>query len=367
MTVAEAEVIRLVDLELVDPTSERTDSPAERFGAPASGTWRVIGRAHGVPIGSADIPIRDGGIHSDGLAGLARAALADQLDAHLAADRMIDGGASSEDREPACHAVARRVARSVVPVSVIIPTVGRLDGLVTCVESVLASGYGPLEVIVAANGPRAEDVRARLDGRWPDVRVVVEARAGTSLARNRGFEEARGELILFVDDDVVVDRSWLVGAVGAFLDDPGIGAVTGPIVPLELATLAQRLIEAYGGFGKGFTPRRFELARPPDDSPLFPFAAGQLGSGANMGFRREALRRVGGFDPALGGGTPARGGEDLSALVETILDGWAVAYEPRMLVRHHHHPSYARLRRVMLGYGLGLGGYLTKNRARASR
>ena len=273
---------------------------------------------------------------------------------------MIDGGASSEEREPACHAVARRVARSVVPVSVIIPTVGRLDGLVTCVELVLASGYGPLEVIVAANGPRAEDVRARLDGRWPDVRVVVEARAGTSLARNRGFEEARGELILFVDDDVVVDRSWLVGAVGAFLDDPGIGAVTGPIVPLELATLAQRLIEAYGGFGKGFTPRRFELARPPDDSPLFPFAAGQLGSGANMGFRREALRRVGGFDPALGGGTPARGGEDLSALVETILDGWAVAYEPRMLVRHHHHPSYARLRRVMLGYGLGLGGYLTR-------
>ena len=50
----------------------------------------------------------------------------------------------------------------------------------------------------------------------------------------------------------------------------------------------------------------------------FPFRdVGQLGSGAEMSFRTSELRRLGGFDVALGGGTPSRGGEDLASFGST--------------------------------------------------
>ena len=63
-------------------------------------------------------------------------------------------------------------------------------------------------------------------------------------------------------------------------------------MPARLDTWAQELFEEYGGFGKGFRPRVVDLGvhRPPD--PLFPFnAAGHVGSGNNVAFRREALFR----------------------------------------------------------------------------
>ena len=47
--------------------------------------------------------------------------------------------------------------------------------------------------------------------------------------------------------------------------------------------------------------------RLPSADPLFPFTAGRLGSGANMSFDRDILRKLGGFDPAIGTGTVARG------------------------------------------------------------
>ncbi len=79
-----------------------------------------------------------------------------------------------------------------------------------------------------------------------------------------------------------------------------------------------------------------------------------------MAFRRSVLGGIGGFDQALGGGTPARGGEDLAVFFSVLQQGCRLVYQPTMLVRHYHHRDYGSLRRVMLGYGMGLGAYLTK-------
>ena len=192
------------------------------------------------------------------------------------------------------------------------------------------------------------------------VRYLREPRAGTSRARNLGLFEAGGGLIAFLDDDVLVDPAWAAALVMGFAADPDVDCVTGPIVAAELETEAQVLIEEYGGFDKGFARRVLDPAAPPAAAPLFPYTAGTLGSGANMAFRRGAIVALGGFDVALGGGTASRGGEDLAAFLGILLSGSKLAYEPSMLVRHYHHREYSKLRRVLFGYGMGLGAYLAR-------
>jgi GT2 family glycosyltransferase len=76
-----------------------------------------------------------------------------------------------------------------------------------------------------------------------------------------------------------------------------------------------------------------------------------------MAFRREALARIGGFDVALGAGTPAHGGEDTLALTMVLLAGYRIAYEPAALMRHDHRRDMDSLRRQAHGHGIGLTAY----------
>src|SRR4029453_16520954 len=90
-------------------------------------------------------------------------------------------------------------------ISVVIPTCGRPDSLAAALESVYAQSALPQEVIVVDDGGAAhtEATRAVVDPfRRRAARLVPNARAkGASGARNSGAEQARGELLAFLDDD----------------------------------------------------------------------------------------------------------------------------------------------------------------------
>lgn len=248
--------------------------------------------------------------------------------------------------------------------SVVVTTCADATAAVQCVKTVRAHGRGPLEVIVVENRPAESDVREALDtefGRDAAVRYVEERTPGLSRARNAGLAAATGSIVAFLDDDVVVDDGWLQALRDAFAAYPEAACVTGQIEPLELGTPAQSLLEQYAAFGKGMTRRVYRLDAPPDDIPLFPYTAGHFGSGANMAFRREALLRLGGFDPRLGAGTQARGAEDLDICIRLILNGQALVYEPLAIVRHHHLHTMSLLYRKVFSYGVGLGALITKH------
>ena len=369
--------ITIVDLEI----SERIqDIPAVRGGErPAVGV-RAIVRFHCVPIGLVDARFGELGVSGDELAELVSVQLADAIATHLREDGVdVTAGAPGSPVEgsvaPACRwvgfhegtaavtacRVRPAIGSSPPSLSVVIPTRDRPERVLACVRSVLATGYPGLDVVVVDNAPSSDATERAIAGAGlPGVRYVREPRAGTSRARNLGLREARGNLVAFLDDDVLVDPAWAAAVARGFLSDPWVDCVTGPIVAAELETEAQVLIEEYGGFDKGFTRRVLDPASPPAGAPLLPYTVGTLGSGANMAFRRSAILGLGGFDVALGGGTTSRGGEDLAAFLGILLGGSRLAYEPSMLVRHFHHRSYARLRRVLFGYGIGLGAYLAR-------
>ncbi|MGS2589807.1 glycosyltransferase [Streptomyces hebeiensis] len=234
---------------------------------------------------------------------------------------------------------------------------GRLAG---ALDSLLAQDHPDYRVLVVENVPRTTAVRELVESRYAGrVDLVQELRPGLAVAHNRGLASADGTVVAFTDDDVVADPHWLTALTTPFATDPGLGCVTGLILPARLRTPAQILLESHGGFAKGFRPRLYDPAGPPAGEPLFPFTAGSFGSGANMAFRADALRAVGGFDPATGTGTPAKGGDDLYAFVRILSAGHRLRYTPEALIWHHHRETARDLRNQAYGYGAGLTAYLT--------
>ncbi|HEY6757868.1 MAG TPA: glycosyltransferase family 2 protein [Baekduia sp.] len=245
--------------------------------------------------------------------------------------------------------------------SVVVATRDRPASLSRCLDSLTALDYPDYEVVVVDNAPTTSATGRLVATRYPsEVRCVLEAQPGLAAAHNRGLAVARGEIVAFTDDDVVVDRRWLLELATAFEWAADIACVTGMIIAAELETPAQVWTEARWGYGKGPVPRVFRSSDRHRPGSLFPFAAGRFGSGANMAFRTRALRELGGFDPALGTGTPSRGGDDLAAFFSVIVAGYALAYAPGAIVRHWHRRDYRSLRRQAYGYGVGLTAYLTK-------
>jgi GT2 family glycosyltransferase len=213
-------------------------------------------------------------------------------------------------------------------------------------------------VIVVDNAPETDAAERLVRERFGHLAgYVTEPRRGLAAAHNRGLAVAGGEIIAFTDDDVIVDRDWLTAVAAGFAAGPDVGCVTGLIVPAELETAAQISLEAHGRFAKGFAQRRYSIREPGED-PLFPFTAGRFGSGANMAFSATMLRNLGGFDPATGVGTPARGGDDLLAFFRTIVTGNSLVYQPDAIIWHHHARTAEALERQAYGYGVGLGAFL---------
>ncbi|OLT11130.1 hypothetical protein BJF78_27545 [Pseudonocardia sp. CNS-139] len=173
----------------------------------------------------------------------------------------------------------------------------------------------------------------------PRVRYVYEPRRGASVGRNRGLAEVATALVAFTDDDTEPDSGWATRIAGAFAADPGLACVSGPVLAARLSTAEELVADTALAWNKGFERRRFSLDDPPADSAIFPFSPGLFGIGANLAVRTEVARAAGGFDEALGPGSPTHGGEDCEFLVRLVLGGHVLGYEPSAWVWHHHRPS----------------------------
>ncbi|MFJ7962952.1 glycosyltransferase [Streptomyces sp. NPDC096324] len=340
--------VPVVDIDLGRPGEFRL--PGDRGPARPRRQARALVRLHGRPLGMVSAANASG---PDGLwralADTANVELAEQLTRLRAVDRAEHSGGGV--RHPALQQAPA--------ISVIVATRDRPEMLRRCLRSLLRSTYPEFEVIVVDNAPAdgATEALIREDfaGR---IRYVREPVAGLARAHNTGLARARGSVVAFTDDDTLVDPGWLPALAGTFARDVRIGCVTGLIVPAELETPAQDALERQGGFAKGYVPVTWSLADPPGD-PLFPFTAGRFGSGANMAFRTDALRSLGGFDTATGAGTPGRGGDDLLAFFEILTAGHTLAYQPSAIVWHCHRRTRDAVAAQAFGYGAGLGAYLT--------
>ncbi len=348
--------VRLLEAEISEPLQSIDGANYPRA--------TVLVRLHGEPLGSVELAVPNSGLPADGLASAIWGDFQDSINDHLRRDgERCAGGLTAVGLRPGIHRCLEEreaLLRDRPLVSVVVPTHNRADLLKRCLRSISAGDYDSVELIVVDNAPGSrETYDALTTPEFADVKYVREDRPGRSWARNRGLAEAEGEIVAFADDDIIADREWLSRIVAAFVSDSRLGCVTGLILPTELDTLAQVWLQQYGGFDKGFSRLSYDLDENRPPGRLFPFTAGVFGSGASMAFRTTLLRELGGFDVALGSGSPGCGGEELSAFLRVITGGHRLTYEPAAIVRHSHESDPARLRARIHSYGQGLGAYLT--------
>ena len=135
-------------------------------------------------------------------------------------------GAPTGDALPSAAAAAFPLA------SVVIVTFGRRDLNRMCLESLLARTEWPrYEILVVDNGS-SDGTPALLEGfarRSPAVRVIaLPENRGFPYATNRGLAEARGEILVLLNNDTVVPRGWLTALHRHLAADPRLGLV-GPV------------------------------------------------------------------------------------------------------------------------------------------
>ena len=240
--------------------------------------------------------------------------------------------------------------------AVIVCTIGRKDVLTRALRSLGGMHCDDFEIVVVDNRPSNLDTRTLVESfESPvSVRYVAESRQGLSAARNAGIAAtANASYVAFVDDDVVVDTEWLAWLLAPFVR-PEVQAVTGLVMPLSLQSAVEKRFEQYAGFGKGVSGKTYDLAEHRPDRFLYPYWGGVFGSGNSMAFRREVLLAIGGFDLALGAGTPVAAGEDIAMLTDVILAGGSIVYEPHSVCWHEHRSDEGSLRVQVRGYGIGL-------------
>ncbi|GLW68203.1 hypothetical protein Kpho02_05020 [Kitasatospora phosalacinea] len=344
--------VQVVELDLTRPGELRRPGYGEWY-RPAGRRALALVRSAGRPLGT--VTAHAPGGRPEQLCAALHAAAHRRFDAQAGESQAGESGPGGPDGS---GAGAEEDTGEEPTVSVVVCTHNRPELLIRCLDSLLRTHYPYLDAVVVDNAPADDTVRRLLLQRYGRrVRYLREPVPGLARARNRGLAAARGTICAFADDDLVLDPQWLPALAAGFRGAPRTACVTGLVLPAELDTRAQLLLERYGGYGKGFAPRDHTLHTPTGD-PLHPFATGRLGTGANMAFRTEVLRALGGFDPATGTGTPALGGEDLLAFLQVLTAGHTVSYRPDAIVWHPHRRELDTLPRQVFGLGAGFGAYL---------
>ena len=338
----------------------------------------VLVRLHTQPLGTVEMQFDGDEVSADLCAQRIWKTLREEILEHLRQDKLppTEGFTTRglpTPGVPKCIEAREQILAKAPFVSVIVPTHNRPDLLRRCLPSLTTLYYPNYEIIIVDNAPRDNATADFIQQNYSStqIRYLREDRAGPSWARNCGIAAARGEILAFTDDDVEVDRYWLIELIKNFDTTADVACVTGHVFPLELETAAQFWYEEYGGsnwfeeeksddFRWWFTRHLFDMKENRPHIPLYPYKAGMFGCGASMAFTASVLREVGGFDPALGGTGPSRCAQDIALLFKVVLYGHKLVYEPASLVYHMNRREYSALCKQIYNYGIGLTAYLTK-------
>jgi GT2 family glycosyltransferase len=245
-------------------------------------------------------------------------------------------GLTTRDRQPkrALSAVSGVFTQPPLPrdspwprVSVVVCAHNAGQTISDCLEGVTGLDYPDFEVMVVDDG--STDRTATLV-RTFDVRLIRTPNRGLSHARNRGIEEATGEIVAFVDADARPDPHWLTYLAATFTSSTHAG-VGGPNISPPGDGLVAGCVAAAPG-------RPTHVLLSDGEAEHIP--------GCNMAFRRQALEAIGGFDPRF-----RVAGDDVDVCWRLQQQGMTLGFSPAAFVWHHHRDSIGAFWRQQRGYG----------------
>ena len=225
--------------------------------------------------------------------------------------------------------------------SVVIPTFRRPRPLRAALASISACDPPPAEIIIVDGDPERTAEEVVREAAIEDVPVIryITSPAGASRQRNVGVSEARERIIVFFDDDVIVDRA-IFSALARVYDDATVIGATGRLiepVPHRIGGLKSPIrtllprAKTEGAFSRFGYPRYVENPNEPKDVE---FMAGCFMSG-----RREFVRKVP-FDDEV---SAVAEDEDFSYRLSRF---GRIRYAPDAVVEHRKTGFTTRSRRT---------------------
>lgn len=220
--------------------------------------------------------------------------------------------------------------------SVIICTYNRHELLKSSITSIFSQSFPheQFEIVVVDNNSSdftRQTIEALSASAPVRLRYIFEAQQGLSFARNRGIQEAAGDVIVFCDDDIEADENWLTGIVAVF-DDPCVAAAGGAIKPVWLSArppwLPDTMLDylAVSDFPKAAKTGEFE-------TPDMPF-------GANIAFRKDVFDQVGVFPTHLGRiGNRLLSNEETEICLRVLAKGYRIRFAHNAVVGHKIDPQ----------------------------
>jgi GT2 family glycosyltransferase len=219
-------------------------------------------------------------------------------------------------------------------ISIIVPNFNGEKFLEKCLKSVLSSNYSDLEVLFVDDASTDASIKIVESFRQPHLRIIRNSqRIGAAACRNRAIKEARGEYIVFLDNDTEVKPDWLAEIVEVFQSDSSIGGVQCKLMDFS----DRERIQAAGlyliphtlwGIARGQGEKNGEKWNKIEDVAAI---------SAALVVKQEVLDKVGGFDEKLAIYT-----EDLDFSLRVWLAGYRIVLAPHSIVYHWAKPVEMR-------------------------
>ena len=223
-------------------------------------------------------------------------------------------------------------------VSVVVPVFNAARTLPSCLAAVARLDPPPIEILFVDNGSvdGGPSIIRAFQRDHPSVaaRILTEPRRGASVARNRGIQAAKGDIVAFTDSDCSPDPAWLRHLTHAFAD-PAIAAAAGRIVAAPARSIVE-LFSALYTLQSSDKPARYERWSPWEGG--FPTA--------NFAARKAVLEKLRGFDEAV-----CIYGEDYDLCARMYAQGAVIAYVPEAVTYHHHRTTVRSMVRQAFGFG----------------
>lgn len=243
--------------------------------------------------------------------------------------------------------------------SVIICTYNRERYLYNVLRSIAAGGYNDYEIVLVNNnstdGTETECRRFQED--YPQVafRYCVEEQQGLSYARNRGIQESRGDILVYVDDDALVNPEYLQTYATFFERHPEAVAAGGPILPQYDGCEEPDWMSHY--------TRQLVTGKLDLGSREREFPGGAFPGGGNAAYRKAVFDEVGLFNVELGRkGNSLIGAEEKDLFDKMTSRGMKFYYLPTAILYHLIPPKKLTKEYFeRLTYGIGVSErYRTK-------
>ncbi|GAA4965537.1 hypothetical protein GCM10023225_05800 [Kineococcus glutinatus] len=210
----------------------------------------------------------------------------------------------------------------------------RVDMTLPCLVALADNTPRELFELVVVDNASQDETQAVLGQLAGDVTVITNsANLGFAVACNQGAAAARGEVVVFLNNDVEVAKGWLEPLLGVLDQDPSVGAVGSLLLyPDGRVQHAGVLLAELSSCPLG--PIHLHYGGSPDSADVLTRRPYPAVTGALVAVRRAAFEQVGGFDEDYWNGY-----EDVDLCLALAERGWGVVYEPASVAVHHESQS----------------------------